>query len=129
MDDENIRLATWSQRLREERQEVDRSEVFGPRLDDGTSGSEPDWIGLKCSSENNETGSAELLLALRPVVQGRVELVVTTETKGVDAVRSHKKTVYLAPTTKALREFAQVLLSTADRADAIARKSGPKLVK
>lgn len=129
MDDENIRLATWSQRLREERQEVDHSEVFGLRLDDGTSGSEPDWIGLKCTAENNETGTAELLLALRPVLRGRVELVARTETRGVNATRSHKKTVYLAPTTKALREFAQALLITADKADAAAKASGPRLVR
>ncbi|MFT4255157.1 MAG: hypothetical protein QM608_22075 [Caulobacter sp.] len=120
-------LIAWSQERREARQQVDASEVVG-RIDGSTGELIPGWIGLRCSSENNQTGRSELVVDLRPVLRGRIEMSVQVETRAIDATRSHKKHVYLAPTTKALREFAQGLLMVADEADVRAKASGPKLV-
>ena len=127
MKNDDPDVIAWAQDLREARQEVDTSSVFG-RIDPSTKQPIPNWVGLMCSSENNETGRAEVTVEVRPVLRGRIEMNIRVETRGIGATRPHAKSVYVSPTPQALREFAHSLLATADEAEARAKANGPRLV-
>jgi hypothetical protein len=76
------------------------------------------WGGCALHSSDNEHGSRNFELDLRPLILGLVEVRVAIAMQAVDGARSHSKTAYLITTPDALRELARQLIDTADAADA-----------
>lgn len=83
--------------------------------------------GVAFRSSDNQEGDKELVLDVRPVLLGHVELHVRLSSQGPNAARAHAKELYLTASAEALRDLAQQLLETAAAADA--RKLKPRPVR
>ena len=74
--------------------------------------------GVSIACDDLLTGGRNLVLTLRPVQLGRIEVVVDLATQPAGRSKAHRKSAQLIASAQAMRDLSRVLLEAADAADA-----------
>jgi hypothetical protein len=118
-----MHLVSFAHRFHAERQTSDTTESFRRGMGEPL----PGWVGFTATTEDNVDGRRTIVLETRPHITGAVEMTVTVERNAIGKQPSNRRvSVNMKPS--ALREYAAMLLETADEAEANARAIKPKLV-